>query len=589
MTFDSWITVAVLAFCLFALVRTRWPVDAVLIGSVSLLMFLGVLTPEQALAGMSNPGMITVGVLYVVVSGLERAGMVAWISGGILVPPRRPWLAKLRMMGSVAGLSSVLNNTPVVAMLIPAVTDWCKRHEISVSQLMIPLSYAAIVGGLCTLVGTSTNLVINGMMLSSGIGGGLSMFELTWIGLPCIVVTLVYVLIFGPRLLPHRLGTHARFEDARQYIVEMELEADSPLAGQSIEEAGLRHLPSVYLVEIERDGHLMTVVSPREELKAGDRLVFAGDVESVVDLQKIRGLRPAETQVFKLDMERAQRCLVEVVISSNFPGLRQSVRDMGFRHRYGAAIIAASRQGKNIRGRIGDIRLRPGDTLLLEAPPEFERQQQFSKDFLLVSAVANSQPLRHEKRYLAGIILVGMVLLVGVGVLSMFKAVMLAAGLMLVTRCTTVHVARQSVDWQVLLVIAASIGLGTAVETSGAAGVIAGGLIEWIGQSPLAALVVLFTVTSAFSAVISNIAAAVLVFPIAAATSTQLGVAFEPYAITLMVAASASFATPIGYQTNLMVYGPGDYRFSDFLRMGLPLTVLIGLTTALIVPAVWPF
>ncbi len=588
MGFDAWLTIFVLLACLGTMAFTRWSVDAILLGGVGLLMFAGVLTPEQAVAGMSNQGMLTVGVLYVVVNGLQQTGVVAWISQSLLLAPRSLRTAQLNLMIPVAALSSILNNTPVVAMLIPAVADWAKRHAFPVSKLMMPLSYAAIVGGLCTLVGTSTNLVLNGMLINSEGGSGLGMFELAWIGVPCVLITVGYILVAERWLLPNRAGASARFEDARQYIVEMLLEDDSPLVGRTIEEAGLRHLPSVYLVEIERSGRLLTAVSPHEQLVAGDRLMFAGDVEAVVDLQKIRGLVPAETQIFKLHTDRAQRCLVEVVISGSFPARGRSVREMEFRNRYGGAIIAVSRQGQNIRGRIGDIVLEPGDTLLVETDPGFVRRQQYSRDFLLVSELENSRPLAHERRYRALAILLAMVASVSAGLFSMFEAALLAGGAMVLTRCTSVHGARQSVDWQVLLVIAASIALGTAVEISGAAATIADSIIDLVAESTPALLVVMFALTALFTALISNVAAAVLMFPIATASATELGIDPTPVVITLMVAASASFATPIGYQTNLMVYGPGDYRFSDFLRMGVPLTVLIGLCTVLLVPLIWP-
>lgn len=493
MGIDAWLTLAVLMLCLGILVITRWAADAVLIAGVGVLMFAGVLSPEQALAGMANPGMITVGVLYVVVTSLQHTGVVAMISERVLLPPRSLAHAQWRMMLPVAGLSSVLNNTPVVAMMIPAVAEWANRHKLSVSQLMIPLSYASIVGGLCTLVGTSTNLVINGMLLREPGATGLGMFELAWVGIPCVLVTVLYTVGVSRWLLPDRAGASARFEDARQYIVEMQLEAGSPLAGQSIEGAGLRHLPSVYLIEIERNGHLITVVSPQQRLEAGDRLVFAGDVGSVVDLQKIRGLRPAETQIFKLRTDRDQRCLVEVVMSNDFPGLGRTIRDMLFRNRYGAAIIAVSRQGQNLRGRLGDIVLAPGDTLLLETDPDFVGRQQYSRDFLLVSQVENSQPMRHDRRFIAGAILIAMVLVVAFGILSMFEAALMAAGGMVLTGCTTVHNARQSLDWQVLLVIAASIGLGTAVETSGMAAVVAQAIVGAVLESPAALLAVFFS------------------------------------------------------------------------------------------------
>ncbi len=585
---EAWQTLAIIGGCFSLLVFSRLPADTVLFGGVALLLLLGILTPEEALAGAANEGMATVGVLFVVARALTETGVVNWISQNVLGRPKTIGGAQLRLMAPVAALSSVLNNTPVVAMLVPAVRDWAKRHSLSVSQLMIPLSYAAIIGGTCTVVGSSTNLVINGM-LKDQFGAGLALFDLAWVGVPCVVLVLVFTVVTSRWLLPHRVGVSERFEDTRQYIVEMVVEAGSPLVGQSIEVAGLRQLPGMFLIEIDRNGRLITAVSPQELLAAGDRLIFAGDVRSVVDLKNIHGLKLAEDQAFKLGKSDASRLLVEVVISPNFPFLGSSVRDMRFRNHYGAAIIAVARDGQQLKGRIGDIELKPGDTLLLEGHEEFLETQRYSRDFLLVSAIEGSSPVRHEQRGTSALIMMGMVLFVATGVLSMFKAALLAAGLMIVTRCVRIQDARNSIDWQILLVIAASIAMGAALEKTGAAQTIAEVMVGLATGSPMATLAALFVLTAAFSAVISNLAAAVLLFPVAVAASQQLGVSMLPFGVTLMIGASCCFATPIGYQTNLMVYGPGDYRFVDFMKIGIPLTVLVGVATIAIVPMVWPF
>jgi di/tricarboxylate transporter len=561
----------------------------ILCGGVVILLLLNVITPKEALAGMSNEGMVTVGVLFIVAQALSETGVVSWISNSILGRPKSAPMAQLRLMAPVAVFSTILNNTPVVAMMIPAVRDWAKRNNLPVSQLMIPLSYAAIVGGTCTLIGTSTNLVVNGMLIHAVPDASLAMFDLAWVGVPCVLLVIAFTMLTSRRLLPFKAGKAERFADARQYIVEMLVEPTSPMVGQSIEQAGLRQLPSMFLIEIVRDARLMTVVSPKEILMADDRLIFAGDVRSVVDLKNFHGLRLAEDQAFKLGNNDLSRCLVEVVISPNFPYLGSVVRDMKFRNNYGAAIIAISRNGEHLKGRIGDLELEPGDTLLLEAYEDFVPNQRYSRDFLLVSAIENSRPVRHEHRLRAGIIMLAMVTVVAMGWLSMLKAGFLAAGLLIVTRCIRAADAQRSVDWQILLVIAASIALGGSLESTGAAKVIAGEIVGLASGSAMATLVAIFVVTTLFSAVISNLAAAVIVFPIALAASQQLDVNMMPFAVTLMMAASASFATPIGYQTNLMVYGPGDYRFSDFFKMGVPLTIIVGVTTILIVPMVWPF
>lgn len=589
MGFEAWLTLGVVVFCIGLLATNRYPADAVMVGGLTLLLLAGVLSPGEALAGLANEGMVTVAVLYVVVSGLEETGGTAWVSQALLGRPRSVAHAQVHLMAPVAALSAFLNNTPVVAMFIPAVQDWAKRHGMSVSRLMLPLSYAAIAGGTCTLIGTSTNLVVNGLLLKETDTPSLGFFDIAWVGIPTLVLTIAFVTLFGRRLLPERQSVISRLADAREYTVEMLVEAHSPLDGKSIEDAGLRQLPGMYLVEVDRDGHILAAVSPRTVLRGGDRLLFAGVVESVLDLQKIRGLKPATDQVFKLHAPRHQRCLVEAVVSESFPLLGKSIRAGRFRTLYQAAIIAVARNGERIHAKIGDIVPRPGDTFLMETHPSFLERYRNTRDFLLVSRLDNSTPPRHERAWISVAVMAGMVLLAAFDLLSMLQAAMLAAGLMLILRCTSASSARKSVDWQVLLVIAASFGIGTALEKTGAANAVAGGLLALAGDNPWATLALVFVATSVFTNLITNNAAAALMFPIALAAASRLDVSVLPFAIVIMKAASASFATPIGYQTNLMVMGPGGYVFADYFRLGIPLTLLTGAMTVLIAPLVWPF
>lgn len=592
----AYLALTVVFFCFLVMVFTRIGPDFVLMGGVTVLLLAGVLSPAEALSGFSNEGMITVAMLYIVAKGVSQTGAAAWVAGSLLGRPKSIGLAQLRLMLPVAGLSSLVNNTPVVAMMIPAVIDWAKRNHFSISQLLIPLSYAAIIGGSCTLIGTSTNLVVDGMLRghSQTVGNfseyELGIFDLAWVGIPCAIVTFIFVFFFSRFLLPKNKNiSEGQFTDTREYTVEMLVEIGSPLDGKTIEEAGLRNLPGVFLVEIQRNGHLLTAVAPTQKLFENDRLVFAGNVESVVDLQKMRGLIPAENQIFKLDSQRSQRNLVEVVISNSFPQLNKTIKEGRFRSTYGAAIIAVAREGQRVTGRIGDIILKPGDTLLIEADSTFERQQRYAKDFLLVRKVDDYSPISHEHMGRALIIFIVMIFLAGTGILSMLEASMLGAASMILAKCTRASETRSSIDWQVLIVIGASIALGVAIEKTGAAATIANAFIGFVGESPRSSLALLFILTAGFSALISNVAAAVLLFPVALAISNSLGVSMLPIAITLMIAASASFSTPIGYQTNLMVYGPGKYRFVDFLKMGIPLTILVGVITVFLVPMVWSF
>jgi di/tricarboxylate transporter len=588
MGWEGWFSIGVTFICFSILALTRISPDIVMVGGLTLLLVAGVLSPDQALAGLANEGMVTVGVLYVVVAGLRDTGGIGWIVHSVLGQPRSLLLAQLRLMSPVAAMSAFLNNTPVVAMFIPAVSDWAKRNQLSVSRLMIPLSFASIAGGMCTLIGTSTNLVINGLLIKET-GSGLALFELAWVGVPIMLLVFVFILFGSKWLLPERVPAISRYDDAREYTVEMLVDNGSVLNGKTVEEAGLRQLPGLFLIEIDRDGQIMPAVSSYEILRDGDRLVFAGVVESVVDLQKIKGLKPASKQIYKLGSSRQDRVLVEVVVSDRCPVIGKSVRKGRFRNLYNAVIIAAARNGQRIAQKIGDITLRPGDTLLLEAHHSFAEQQRNSRDFFLVSKIEDTTPPQHQKAMIAILILGLMVLSVSAGWLSMLKASMLAAGMMILTGCTSGRAARRSVDWSILIVIAASFGLGNALHITGAAETIAVALIHLANGDPDVSLALMFLVTTLLSAVATNNAAAVIMFPIAITTANSLGLGMTPFVITLMVAASASFSTPIGYQTNLMVFGVGGYRFSDYIRIGLPLTILVGVLTVILVPAIWHF
>lgn len=587
MTWDAWFVFAVISMCFGLLATNRFSPDLILMGGVTLFLVSGIISPSQALAGLANEGMVTVAVLYIVVTGIRETGGINWIVQSVLGVPKSLANAQIKVMAPVAALSAFLNNTPVVAVFIPAVEDWAKRHQISVSKLMLPLSYAAIAGGTCTLIGTSTNLVINGMLVTETTNSDLGIFDLAWVGVPVTLVVFAYVLITQSWLLPERRPAVCKYSDVREYTVEMLVEPDSPLVGKSIEQAGLRQLPGLYLIEIERKGKILTAVPPNEILLGDDQLVFVGVVDSVIDLQRIAGLKPATNQVFKLDSHIDKRCLTEAVISNTSPLVGKTVREGRFRSIYNAAIIAVARNGEKISQKIGNIKLRAGDTLLLVSNPAFVEQQHNSRDFYLVSGLPDAQPIRHKLAPLALMILFGMVVTVAFGWLSMLKAAMLAAGLMIITRCTTGRIARRAVDWQVLIVIAASFGIASALQNSGAASAIAQWGISIAQGNPMLALTFVFVLTALFSTIATNNAAAVIMFPIALSTSESLGVSFLPFAVVIMVAASASFATPIGYQTNLMVFGAGGYHFKDYFYFGAPLTVIVGIVTISIVPLVW--
>lgn len=598
-------TLGLVVILFLVLTLTTLPCDLVLIGGALILLVAGVITPTEALAGFGNEGMITVGVLFVVGAGIRETGGVDWIASRLFGRAKTVTGAIARLVIPTMTLSAFMNNTPLVAMLIPAVNDLARIQRIAASKLMIPLSYAAILGGTCTLIGTSTNLVVQGLLVKEAAAqqaaaqqgasipdkarlAPLRMFDISWVGVPAAIVGGAYLILAGRWLLPDRRPAISMQDDPKEYTVEMQVEADSSLVGKTIEEAGLRHLPGLFLAEIDRGGHPIPAVSPQEVLRGGDRLLFVGVVESIVELQRIRGLVPATDDVFHLKAPRPQRCLIEAVVSNTCPLVGMTIRDSRFRSHYNAVVVAVARNGQRLHQKIGDIVLRPGDVLLVEAHPSFADQHRNSRDFFLVSRIERSNPPRHEMALIAVGLLLAMVAVVSLGLVSMLVASLLTAALMLLTRCLSIEAARRSIDWEVLLAIGASFALSGALEKSGAAESLARVAVGWAG-GPWMSLAVLYLITLLVTELITNNAAAALMFPFALSIARELNVSYLPFVIVVMMAASAGFATPLGYQTNLMVYGPGGYRFSDYLKVGVPLDLLIAAVTVLLAPWVFPF
>jgi di/tricarboxylate transporter len=581
------ILIIIITFTLNA--ATRISSEIIFLGALGILFLGGVLDEKTALKGFSNGGLITVAVLYIVVAGLQQTGTLGWISQQVLGLPKTQTGALFRLMFPIMGLSAFLNNTPVVAMFIPVVREWCRKLRISPSKLMIPVSYGAIFGGMCTLIGTSTNLVVNGLLVEQTDYSGMGLFDITKVGLPCAIAGATVILWGHPWLLPDRKPAIDTTDDQRQYTVEFIVTESSPLAGKTVEKAGLRHLPGLFLAEIQRGGQILPAVSSQEVLQEKDQLIFVGIVDSIIDLHRLRGIQPATDQVFKLDTPRTERCLVEAVVSHTCPLVEKTIREGKFRSQYNAVVLAVARNGERLKGKIGDIVLRSGDSLLLEAHSTFLDQQRMSQDFYLVSGIPNTEPIRHDKAPLAIAVLVIMVTLASFSGFGMLKAAILASIIMLITKCCSPQQAMGNIEWSVLVVIGSALGLGEALQSTGGAEAIASTFIGFTGNNPWLALVVVYGITSFLTEIITNNAAAAIMFSIALSLSKNLDVNFMPFVIAIMIGASASFATPIGYQTNMMVYGPGSYKFTDFFRAGIPLNLLFWLIAVSITPIFYPF
>jgi di/tricarboxylate transporter len=495
--------------------------------------------------------------------------------------PRTMLAAQGRLLLPVAAMSAFVNNTPVVAMFLPVLSGWAKRNRLNPSRLFMPLSFAAMLGGTCTLIGTSTNLVVNELIETHAGPGGIrpfGMFTLAWAGVPVLVAGMIYMVVAGRRLLPPHATPLETVGDPREYLVWMRIRAGSPVVGRTIEDAGLRHLSGLYLMQIERGEERLLAVGPTQILHADDRLCFVGVIESVIELQQMQGLEPDTDQITKLHPPRQDRRLIEAVISPSSSLVGKTVRASEFRTRYSAVIIAVHRSGGRVQGKIGDIVLRPGDTLLLEAQPGFARQHRDSASFYLVSELPGTPTPRWSLAWVAIGLLAGLVLVVTMGWLSIMTASLCAAMLMVLTRCCTGTQAREAIDWQVLVVIGTAFGLARAMDKTGLADTLASGVLGWTsGYGPWAMLAGVYLITAIFTSLMTNNAAAALVFPIAFQTAATHGLDFTPFAVCIAVGASTAFATPIGYQTNMMVMGPGGYTWGDFLRFGTPLLVLCGI------------
>lgn len=587
MTLEGWIVIGVIATCLFLLLTTSYSVDLVLLAALGFLLITGIVSPEEALAGFSNEGVLTVAVLYVVAAGLKETGAIQFITQKLMGDSNTVRSAQARIMAPVMVMSAFLNNTPIVASFIPALEHWSKKTRIPVSKVLIPLSYAAILGGTCTLIGTSTNLILNGLLLEEESIRSLGLFEPALIGLPCAIAGFIYLYMFGDKLLPSRGEAFQSFKNPKEYTIEMMVPEGSTIARKTIKEAGLRQLPGLFLVEIHREDAVLPAVGPNQRLRENDRLIFAGIVDSIVDIQNIQGLEPATNQIFKIDTPRKNRMLIEAVVSASHPLRGSSIKEGRFRNRYNAVVIAVSRSGERLKQKVGDIILQTGDTLLIEATSSFLTRFKNSNQYYLVSPLEGAPVSNFEKSGLALIILFAMIALAGTGILSMFQAVILACGFMIAGRVINYSTGIEAIDWKVIIAIGCSLGIGSALKTTGVAELLAVNVLELASSNLVATLTITYFMTWILTELITNNAAAVLVFPIALSVAQSMSVDFIPFAIIIIMAASASFSTPLGYQTNLMIYGPGGYKYVDFIKVGIPLTIIVAIITIICTPIFW--
>lgn len=593
---EAWAAFAILVLTLALLITNALSTAVSMLLGLTAMLVLKIIEPAEAIEGFSNTGVMTVAILFIVAEGIQRTSVLLPIFRIVLGKPKYLWEAQLRVMIPVGAISAFLNNTPVVAMLIPVIQSWSRRSTFPVSKLLMPLNNAAILGGTMTLLGTSTNLVVDGLARDTCIlteddkrtCPGLPIFGITPYGSVMFVAGIIYMVIFSRFLLRDRgqTGVGAIIRNPREYTVALLVQERSPIVGDTVQEAGLRQLQGLFLVEVTRaDGALIPAVAPDTKIESGDTLLFAGVVETVTELYHIPGLVPATGQSQKMKIERHHRRLVELVIASSSMLVGKTAKESKFRSRFSAAIIAVHRQGEHVKERIADITLRPGDTLLVETSSDFTLRYGKDSNFALVSEVSGSQPPREDRLHMliAAVIAIAMISLATASVLPLLSAAAAASFLMIATGCLTFQNAGRAVDLEVIITIAASFGISRGMQKTGAAAALADFIVDIF--KPIGNLGLLFGIyvgTALLSAVITNNAAVSLMFPvISSILESNDSVSRFAALYTLMIGASASFSTPIGYQTNLMVHGPGGYTFMDWVIFGVPLQLVLGVAGVL--------
>jgi len=572
MSFESLVLAALLFFLLFALYRELFPPAATFMIVITLLVLLGILEPKEALQGFSNPQVAVIVLLLVITSVLRKFKTTAFLFKKVISDNLSYKKFILRLMVLTSFLSSFLNNTPVVATLIPYVYNWGRKKGISPSKLLIPLSYAAILGGTATLIGTSTNLVVNALYVDAGYPP-LSMFDFVLVGAPAIFLGVTYMYLLGYRLLPNREDAIKSFyEKKREYLIETVVPSDSPVAGKTVQEAKLRNLKGLFLAEIVRGKEKILPVSPKDRIQKGDILIFVGETEKIVELVKGEwGLKlPLACSI---NTERNSE-IVEAVIPQNSSLSGKKVRDTDFRAKYDAVILAVHRNGERLSGKVGEIVLKPGDLLLILTGKDFWKRISDTDDIYVMSKVTELD--RINEKYGVGLLFLFVltVLLSSFGIIPLFNGLLLLLSLLVVLKVTTYGEIRKRIDLNLAIIAALSIAIGHAMVKTGLADFLASNLINLVEPLGITfALLMVYLITNVLTEFVTNIAAASISFPIALSVAEHFSVNPKAFVLAVAFAASASFLTPIGYQTNLMVYSAGNYRFSDFVRVGFPLAL----------------
>ena len=583
----AWITIAVILIMFGVMIFTKLPADLVFMGGMTALFVSGVLSAKEALAGFSSTSVVTIGVLFVVIAGLVHTGFIQWIVKYVLGVPRSYPKAIVRLMLPVAALSSFLSNTTVVALFLNVVKVWAKKLKIAPSKLLIPLSYASGMGGICTLIGTPPNLIVSGFYMSDT-GTHLNIFTTTLPGLFCLVVGVLSVLALR-RLLPNRKSPEDSFEATSEYTVELLVPTECESVGKTVEEAGLKNVNGGHLIEIVRfDREIISPVPADEYVLGGDRLVYSGQIDEILNLKKTHGLANATHHLFSLNEVDKNRKLRTASVEAGSSLIGKRMSETNFEDENEMVLVAVARKGERIDECPREIALKFGDTLLLETAVSTKLANEAASKARIRFFDSEEIPNIGKQTIVSAMIMLAMVLLSTFDIIPLLQSCFLAAFAMIVAKCCTVDQARDSIDWSILMIFAGSVCLGTAIEKTGIATQLVNGILNVCGTNPYVVLSCICFVATFITEFISNTACAAMFYPIAYHAAVTLNANPLTFCIALMIAVSSSFATPIGSPTHMLVYGVGGYRFTDFMKIGLLMNFIILAANIFIVTLLFP-
>ena len=581
----AWITILTVLTMFTVLLLTKLRADVVFLGAISILFVTGVLNAKEAFSGFSSTSVVIIGVLFVVVAGLTHTGVLQWIVKNLLGQPESYSKAVVRLMLPVAALSSFLSNTTVVALFVGIVKMWSKKLGISPSKLLIPLSYASGMGGVCTLIGTPPNLIISGLY-AENTGEAMNVLTTTVPGLFCLFIGVLSIIAMR-KLLPNRKTPESAFESTSEYTVELEVPSDNPHIGETVNEAGLNDVRGGNLIEVVHYDEFVSPANGEEILMGGDRLIFSGQIDEILDLKHSHGLVSADHHVFTLSEIDSSRQLRTAYVTFGSSLIGKSIGGTTFEKDNGLVLVAVARRGERIKQSPREVVLQAGDTLLLDCPPNMKINES-SLTAKLHFFDSDQVPNIGKKTLISTTIMMAMVVLSALNVIPLLQCAFLAAIAMLIFRCCNVDQAMKAINWEILMVFAGSVVLGIAIQKTGIAERLAFGILDVCGDNPIVVMTAICFVGTFITEFISNTAAGAMFFPIMYQAAEKLGYEPFPFLVALMISVSSSFATPIGSPTHMLVYGPGGYRFSDFMRIGLLMNIIILAANIFIVNIIYP-